>query len=86
MQSGHNKNIKYKGKAYHIQTENGGRANPVVTTQLFIGGAVIASRRTDYRDIIDSQDIDARVKDIVKEQRRSILKELTSGALDDRLG
>ena len=85
MQFGYNKNIKYKGKLYHIQTEDGGRANPVVTTQLFIGGAVIASRRTDYLDIIASGEFEARVKDIVREQYRSIIKDLTSGALDDRL-
>jgi hypothetical protein len=85
MQFGYNQNIKYKGKVYHIQTEDGGRNNPVVTTQLFRGGAIIASRRTNYLDIMSSEELESCVKDIVREQHKSIIKDLTTGALDDRL-
>ncbi len=85
MQFGYNQNVKYKGKVYHIQTEDGGRNNPVVTTQLFMGGVILASKRTNYLDIMSSEDFESRVKDIVREQHKSLLKELVSGALDDRL-
>ncbi len=85
MVLGFNHNIKHNGKVYHIQTENGGHDNPVVTTQLFSGGVILASRRTSYLDIMSSEDLESCVKDIIREQHKSIIKDLTSGALDDRL-
>ncbi len=85
MQFGHNQNIKYKGRVYHIQTEDGGHSNPVVTTQLFRGGRLIATRRTNYLDIMSSEELESCVQDIVREQHKSIMKELVSGALDDQL-
>ncbi len=85
MQFGNNQNIKYTGKVYHIQTEDGGHNNPVVTTQLFRGGRILATKRTSYLDIMSSDELESCVQDIVREQHKSIMKELVSGALDDRL-
>ncbi len=85
MHLGYNQNVSYKGVVYHIQTEDGGPGNPVITTQLFKGGVILATRRTSYSDIIKSGKLDVVVKEIIREQHSSISKELLDGSLDDLL-
>ncbi|WDT80574.1 MAG: hypothetical protein MPW14_01900 [Candidatus Manganitrophus sp.] len=38
MLSGINTDIQFKGEVYHVQTEDGGTNNPIITTLLFKGG------------------------------------------------
>lgn len=82
MNIGLNQNVLYNGTVYHVQTEDGGRSNPVVTTLLFKGGTVLASRRTSYSDILKSDSLDIVVRDLMKEQHASVLKDLKSGLLN----
>jgi len=52
MLAGFNHNIKFRGKTYHIQTEDGGKANPVIKTHVFIGGIILDSVHMSYEDIL----------------------------------
>jgi hypothetical protein len=83
MHLGYNQNVSYKGVVYHIQTEYGGPDNPVITTQLFKGGVILATRRTGYS--LESGKPDVAVKKIMREQHLSINKDLLDGSLDDLL-
>ncbi|MDH4226991.1 MAG: hypothetical protein OEV59_04455 [Deltaproteobacteria bacterium] len=83
MKLGLNQNIPYRGETFHIQTEDGGRNNPVITTHLFIGGAILASRKTTYEDILKSDKLDDVVKEIMTEQHKKLMKELINGAFDE---
>lgn len=80
MNTGYNQNISYRGEVYHIQTEDGGRKNPVITTILFKGGVIIASRKVSYSDIIRSDKLDQVVKELIKEQHTGMLRDLRAGA------
>lgn len=82
MNLGFNQNVNYNGEVYHIQTEDGGKNNPVITTLAFKGGVIIASRRTDYSDIIKSDRLDDVVKGIMREQHTAVLKDLKAGLFD----
>jgi hypothetical protein len=81
MQLGLNQNIKYKGEIFHVQTEDGGKNNPIITTLLFKSGTILASRRTSYEDILKSDQLESVVKEIMTEQHKGILKELINGKL-----
>ncbi len=85
MHFGYNQNVNYKGVVYHIQTEDGGPDNPVVTTQLFKDGVILTTRRTSYSDSIKSEKLDVVVKEIMREQHSSTSKDLLGGSLDDLL-
>jgi len=41
MLSGFNHNIRFRGKVYHVQTEDGGKDNPQIITHAFQGGAIL---------------------------------------------
>lgn len=79
MLSGINADIEYDGKVYHVQTEDRGTNNPVVITQLFLGGTIISSKKTSYADILKVDCLNDVVRNIMKEQHRSMVKDLLSG-------
>ena len=56
---GINTDTKHKGKTFHIQTEDSGIQNPILVTHIFIGGTIIASKRSSYEDALGRADGDA---------------------------
>ena len=82
MISGLNTDIQYNGKTYHIQTEDGGTPNPVITTHLFQAGAIQSMRKSSYKDILKSDSLKEIVRDMMKEQHKSVIRELISGKFD----
>ena len=84
MQLGFNENVMHNGVRYHIQTEDGGRKNPVITTLLFKEGVIMSSKRTSYADIIKSDNLDLVVKEIMREQHGAMLKNLKDGVFDKK--
>ena len=51
MEKGFNSDISVAGVAFHIQTQDWGRENPYVVTQIFKGGAILRSVKTPYEEI-----------------------------------
>ena len=84
MVVGFNHNIRYKDEIFHIQTEDGGTKNPYITTLLYLGGTIIASKKTSYSDIIKIEMLDQVVEDLMKEQHKEMLRRLKAGEFDDR--
>lgn len=79
MNTGYNQNVLFRGEVYHIQTEDGGVSNPVVTTLLFKGGVVLSSKRVNYSDIVQSGKLEVVVKSIMAEQHAAMVKDLKEG-------
>ena len=79
-----NTETEYLGKTYHIQTEDGGRQNPVITTQVFLKGAILFTQKTSYADILKAEYFEAIVKDLMQQQHIQMIKELRSGKLLDK--
>ncbi len=79
MLVGYNTNISYKDKVYHIQTEDSGKSNPVVLTLLYHQGAILASKKTSYSDIVSNPDYEDAVRNIMREQHKWMIKALLSG-------
>lgn len=84
MVQGFNHNILYKGVVFHIQTEDSGVKNPQITTLLYRDGTIIASKKTDYSDIITVEMLEKVVEDLMKEQHKDMLRRLKSGEFDSR--
>lgn len=84
MVPGFNHNILYKGVVFHIQTEDSGVKKPQITTLLYRDGTIIASRKTDYSDIITADMLSTIVEDLMKEQHKDMLRRLKSGEYDSR--
>jgi hypothetical protein len=83
MAVGFNHNIKHKGKMYHIQTEDSGLDNPHLITHLFVGGNILASKKTSYADIVGAENLSQVVRELMEEQHKEMLRSLINGAYDD---
>lgn len=52
MITGFNTDIQYEGVTYHVQTEDKGLDTPLILSLVYVGGAIIASKRTPYEDLV----------------------------------
>jgi|YelNatPaOPRAMG01_1025707.scaffolds.fasta_scaffold01463_21 isopentenyl phosphate kinase len=82
MLPGYNHNIVHKGITFHVQTEDNGIDNPFIVTHLFIGGNIVATKKTSYMDIIKVNELEKIVADIMKEQHKKMILELRDGLYD----
>lgn len=81
---GLNTDVRYKGKTFHIQTEDSGPENPVLITHVFLGGTILGTERTTYEsDDPDSDEFEARVRELMRTQHRKMYKALLDGAYED---
>ncbi|HET9594795.1 MAG TPA: hypothetical protein VFP65_04395, partial [Anaeromyxobacteraceae bacterium] len=83
MVPGFNHNVKHRGKAYHIQTEDSGLGNPHIITHLFVGGNIIASKKTGYADLVGAPNLTQVVRELMEEQHKEMLRNLVNGVYDD---
>jgi len=83
MVVGFNHNIKHRGKMYHIQTEDSGLENPHIITHLFVGGNILASKKTSYADIVAAENLGQVVRELMEEQHKEMLRNLVNGVYDD---
>jgi hypothetical protein len=79
MLIGYNTNVPYKGKQYHVQTEDSGIASPFVVTLLYCQGAILRSVKTGYADIVGHPDFEAELRKLMKHQHREMIRELITG-------
>ena len=82
MVLGFNHNVMYKGETYHVQTEDSGVNNPHIITLLYRGGNIIASKKTSYADIVSMDNVEQVVEELMKEQRKEMLRRLKASEFD----
>ncbi len=82
MLTGYNTDFKFQGKVYHVQTEDGGRNSPQITSLLYSKGEILASRRTSYADIVKADCLDEVVRELMMEQHKQMIRDLMHGKLE----
>jgi hypothetical protein len=84
--TGYNTDIQHSGTTYHVQTEDKGRANPLVESLVYTSGEILYSRRTAYNDLVE-QDVDREaIASLMERQHRSIVKAVQTGGLAQLTG
>jgi hypothetical protein len=89
MLIGFNNDVEYRGKTFHIQTEDHGEGDPRIETQLFYSGAILDTVISSYQEILDEYDgdeADERVRAQMKASHRSLFKKLKGGEYDEYAG
>ena len=82
MLTGYNTDFKFQGKIYHCQTEDGGTNSPYITSLLYLQGAILASRKTSYADILKADCLDDVVRELMMEQHKQMIRDLMKGKLN----
>jgi hypothetical protein len=80
MLTGFNTNVPYKGKTYHVETEDSGEASATVTTLLYFQGTIIARKKFNYAEMMSQEEWKKQVHAMMKKQHIGMIKELLAGA------
>jgi hypothetical protein len=81
--TGFNTDIEHDGVVYHVQTEDKGLDAPIILSLVYVGGTILASKRSPYEDLIASGFSDEVLAERLKRQHRLICAAINSGRIDD---
>jgi hypothetical protein len=82
MVGGFNHNVQHGGRVFHVQTEDSGVENPHVITHLFVGGNILASKRSSYASHLGSPDLERHVRELMEAQHKEMLRAVVNGSFD----
>lgn len=83
MITGFNTDIEHDGVTYHVQTEDKGLDTPIILSLVYVGGAILASKRAPYEDLIAQGFSDEVLAERLKRQHRLICAAINSGRIED---
>jgi hypothetical protein len=79
MITGYNQDVVYKGKVYHVQTEDRGDTNPVIETLIYAGGEILSSLKTPYKDLLAKGGQEADISALLEKQHRKVVVDIKLG-------
>ena len=83
MITGFNTDIEYEGTVYHVQTEDKGLETPVILSLVYVGGAILASKRSPYDDLVVSGFEATALSERLNRQHKLICAAITAGRIED---
>ena len=84
MITGFNTDIEHNGVVYHVQTEDKGLESPLILSLVYVGGAILAAKRSRYQDLIESGDFSEEVlTKRLKRQHQLICAAINAGRIED---
>jgi hypothetical protein len=81
--TGYNTDVEHGGVVYHVQTEDKGLDTPLILSLVYTGGAILASRRSPYDDLIASGFSEEVLAERVKRQHRLICAAINAGRIEE---
>ena len=88
MITGYNTDVEYGGIVYHIQTEDKGVEHPIILSLVYVDGAILASKRSPYDDLITGGFDKEILTKRLQRQHKLICAAVRAGRIEDlkRLG
>jgi hypothetical protein len=81
--TGFNTDIKHKGVTYHVQTEDKGLDSPLILSLVYVGGAIIASKRTPYEDLVAAGFDEKALTERLQRQHKLICAAIRAGRVEE---
>ncbi len=82
MITGFNTDVKHKNRVFHIQTEDKGEANPYVESLVYVGGEILATKKTSYAEVVKEGRDDHAIQDLMEQQHRTMIAAIQRGRFD----
>lgn len=82
MITGFNTDIKHNEKVYHIQTEDKGLANPYIESLVYVGGEILASKKTSYAEQVKTGVDEKWIGSLMEQQHRTMIAAIKRGRFD----
>lgn len=83
MITGYNTDVEHNGVVYHVQTEDKGLRTPVILSLVYTGGAILASKRSAYDDLIASGFEENVLVERLERQHKLICAAVHAGRIEE---
>jgi hypothetical protein len=80
--TGFNTDIRHNDKVYHIQTEDKGLQNPYIESLVYVGGEILASKKTSYAEQAKSGIDEKWIGSLMEQQHRTMIAAIKRGRFD----
>jgi hypothetical protein len=80
--TGFNTDIKHNEKVYHIQTEDKGLQNPYIESLVYVGGEILASKKTSYAEQASASVDEKWIGSLMEQQHRTMIAAIKRGRFD----
>jgi hypothetical protein len=81
--TGFNTDIPFEGVTYHVQTEDKGLDTPLILSLVYVGGAIIASKRTPYEDLLSKGFDEKLLTERLQRQHKLICAAIKAGRVEE---
>lgn len=81
MITGFNTDIEYNEKVYHIQTEDKGLQNPFIESLVYVGGEILACKKTSYAAHVAEGPDEKWIGGLMEHQHRTMIAAIKRGRL-----
>lgn len=83
MITGFNTDIRHNERVYHVQTEDKGLGNPCIESLVYVGGEILASKKTSYADRVQQSGFDEKsIGALMEQQHKTIIAAIKRGRFD----
>jgi hypothetical protein len=86
MITGYNTDVRHNDVLFHVQTEDKGVGNPLIESLVYVGGQVLASKRTSYADLLAAGEDEKSVMAMMDHQHRTMIAAIRHGKFADKVG
>lgn len=83
MITGFNTDIPFEGVTYHVQTEDKGLETPLILSLVYVGGAIIAAKRTPYEDLLSEGFDEKLLTERLQRQHKLICAAIKAGRVEE---
>jgi len=80
--TGFNTDIKHNEKVYHIQTEDKGLQKPYIESLVYVGGEILASKKTSYAEQAGAGVDEKWIGSLMEQQHRTMIAAIKRGRFD----
>jgi len=80
--TGFNTDIRHNDKVYHIQTEDKGLQNPYIESLVYVGGEILASKKTSYAEQMKSGLDEKFILNLMEQQHRTMIAAIKRGRFE----
>lgn len=84
MISGFNTDVRHGERTFHVQTEDKGLSNPLIESLVYVGGQVLAAKRTSYAKLLEEGKGSKEISQLMETQHRTMLVSIRQGKLDSK--
>lgn len=85
MITGYNTDVRHNDVVFHVQTEDKGLSNPFIESLVYVGGQVLASKRSNYADLLSEGKEEKDIVAMMDHQHRTMIAAIRHGKLDSKL-